>query len=840
VGAIKTEKLANGNIGLEITYGGLEAPFGGIDSSMPPAYIDPKCAVTMDGILVVDNKLVASSFQLLTVPTLWNGVEGVILLAFGTFYNSLLGQLNYVFGYIATPFGVPETSPTGVNYVFYITSWNPSNISEFWNDTLKLTLFDSLVIEQQASITLDLIPTNYTFEANPGTGAVFQFNYTSVPGAPTVQVGGYADVTYWVTLSNIGTGYQAGAQYSIIQGPSTTPAGPEPYNTVSALVNVTSVNGSGGITGFTIMGTASFWNTSAPANFTLPLGSDTSAVVALTITNPYSNNSYGIGVPYTYTYGVLATDTVGSIVAALVTIINNINSNPLNSIGITASASEDGTQIIITPNNSTAAYEGVNGNSITVLDVSANSYPSEAPPFYFSNRIARNLEGGISSTLVEAPRSFNLAASVTNVGGTLYFANLGPIILKFSGTGLFTTSTLYNGMGVIRKFAGSLIGLRLIPQIGSSVKNQDMIFAWTAAEDLDEWDPVSSDGTVTGAGFEQLADIGDYLSGLIVTSGTAFILRAQGISYATATGNATLPFAVNHIGLGDTGEGAQVSSLVCQYDNTGAYVGNTDLFQISGSISSIGQKIKQLFFSTLLANEAFLASNVCYVYIVDEVPLIFFLVGNLIFSYNTKNNTWQTFSLDVSTDSLSYIGLGTFATLGLSSSSDEYNQSSQVLVFSTTEGQYYFFSFQEGVPNVNSSSNSPTVTFPVEEVAFGRDITVDALYLSLWASVLEDVTITFYISIQQNIAAAGEPAVYKATVIEYASLTLTEAQFNTLEGDPIELQLFASVNEGVGSVTGHSPQLQYQISGVSSSNINSIRFSKIAMYCSFDPSQRPV
>lgn len=38
MGAIKETKLANGNVGLEITYGGKEAPFGGVDSSAPPAY----------------------------------------------------------------------------------------------------------------------------------------------------------------------------------------------------------------------------------------------------------------------------------------------------------------------------------------------------------------------------------------------------------------------------------------------------------------------------------------------------------------------------------------------------------------------------------------------------------------------------------------------------------------------------------------------------------------------------------------------------------------------------------------------------------------------------------
>ena len=56
MGAIKTTELSNGNIGLEITYGGKEAPFGGVDTSAPPAYIDPRCFTNCDGVIVVDNQ----------------------------------------------------------------------------------------------------------------------------------------------------------------------------------------------------------------------------------------------------------------------------------------------------------------------------------------------------------------------------------------------------------------------------------------------------------------------------------------------------------------------------------------------------------------------------------------------------------------------------------------------------------------------------------------------------------------------------------------------------------------------------------------------------------------
>ena len=145
MGAIRETKLSNGNVQLEITYGGKEAPFGGVDTSAPPAYIDPRCFAAANGFLVVDNKLVATSLQPLSVPaTLWGGTAGVELLAFGTFYETGYGQLNYALGYMAVPFGTVGMSPTGVNYTFYMTTWNPSTPTVVLSNTeLELTLFDS-------------------------------------------------------------------------------------------------------------------------------------------------------------------------------------------------------------------------------------------------------------------------------------------------------------------------------------------------------------------------------------------------------------------------------------------------------------------------------------------------------------------------------------------------------------------------------------------------------------------------------------------------------------------------------------------------------------------------
>lgn len=230
MGFIKQEKLANGNIGLEITYGGLEAPFGGVDTSAPPAYIDPKCFTSSNGVLIVNNQIVPVAYQPMNTPVLWSATAGVSLIGFGTFYNSIWGQLNYALGYIATPFGVAGTSPTGVSYTFYITSWNPGNTAQFWNDTLKVSLYDSYTQAASASITLPCLASSAA-GAVAGSGATGSITAVNSMGNITAM-----------TMTG-GTGFGVGDAVQVV------PVGATPSD--YAWVYVTAVS-AGAISGITI------------------------------------------------------------------------------------------------------------------------------------------------------------------------------------------------------------------------------------------------------------------------------------------------------------------------------------------------------------------------------------------------------------------------------------------------------------------------------------------------------------------------------------------------------------------------------------------------------------
>jgi hypothetical protein len=414
-------------------------------------------------------------------------------------------------------------------------------------------------------------------------------------------------------------------------------------------------------------------------------------------------------------------------------------------------------------------------------------------------------------------------ASIASVGGTLYIGNIGPAIIKFSGHGEFVVSTTSQGVRVLRKFAGSLIGLGLVPTPGTIVDSVDMILAWSAANALDVWAPLNLAGNITGAGYEMLADIGDYLTGLIVTNATAFIVRSRGVSYATATGNATSPFTISHIELGDEGEGAQIKALVCQYGQMGCYVGNSDVYQLSNSFTAIGEKIKKQLFSTLLDNPYSLyGAAACAIYIIDEIPVVVFIVGTTFFIYNTVSRAWQTATLTIPAVDIQYLLAGVFATTNTTALVNLYNQDLLTVVVEVA-GKYSFYSYEAGIPSSQLSTSKPsTVIFPVEEVSFGRDVTIDALYVSVVAQLAEDVTLTF---------SFGD--------VLFGQLILKVADYTSMNVPPIESQVFP-LNSTPGAVTVRAPQLKVELSQTTSILSSQLSIAKIATFASYDSKQRPV
>jgi hypothetical protein len=419
--------------------------------------------------------------------------------------------------------------------------------------------------------------------------------------------------------------------------------------------------------------------------------------------------------------------------------------------------------------------------------------------------------------------------SFVSEGENLYMGGPGSVILQYTNA-VFSVLSQYVGANVLKKFGGSLIALGITPSPGTVIQSPEMVMAWSAANNFSTWNPTDSSGNVTGAGFEQLEDIEDILTGGFINSSTLIILRSKGTSYATLTGNGTEPFDVNHVDLAPEGEGCQSQLLSSQYGPIGFFVGNSNVYTFVQQAQTIGDKIKSLLFPLFQYNPdigpVLSASKAVAVNILNnETPVYAIYVYPYIFIFNPSNKTWtRTTAVDGGLENdTTNVYMEDFPVLNGGGSPFQ-RQSQLVIGFWESSGgsESYFFGLQEYVSNLSGLGvTNPTVIFPAEEISFGRDITIDGLLVSM----------------------AGTPGtVINFLVQDVLGNTLLSNSF-TLPGSASydTLATYQIYDDGSGQCarTGQAPQLSYNVNATTEAT-NQFRVAKIVMFGSFDPTQRPV
>lgn len=704
MGLIKTEKLANGNIGLEITYGGKEAPFGGIDASMPPQYIDPLCVVDADGFVIVNGQYVAVTFQPLaiTINLPASGFTAPQLAGFGSFYTEAQGWQNFAVINGDYTSGAGQASQ---NIAIYV--WPSSNTAT--PPVQTLTFRQAITISAGALATAQLV-------AGPGTPIIN-------PGLPI-------------------------ASYNVILTQGTTTETYGPYST---------------------------------------------------------------------------TDTQNAWITA---VVNAITALP--SVLVTAAVNADNISATLT--SKVAAYAS-NTIQVSLQQVTAGSafnFPGCTP------YIQSEFQGGKDSFTYPSGQA-PYPISWVQAGEGLYIGGPGTAIFQYVNQ-IFSILTQFVGVDVLRKFAGSLVGLGITPSPGTVLQNAEMMIAWSAAGNFSTWNPVDSSGNVTGAGFEQLADIGDALTGGFVNSSTIVMLRAQGVSYATATENASLPFDINHVDLASEGEGCQSPLLSSQYGPVGFYIGNSDVYEFVQNAKPIGEKIKSLLFSTLSPEvgsaTSLGSSKAVSVSLLGSEQVLFataLVKGTALFMYyyNPSNNSWTqqqfgTFNADS-------VYLDDFPLL--TSTTSPWPKQSQLVIGNgnISTRTVKFLVLTECISNTDSGMPPNTVSvllFPSEEVSFGRDITIDGLYIKMAGTAGQRVEFDI-------LDETG------ATVL-FSSFTFPVGASYTVLADYAINNFTVLSGEGISTATVKAPQLKIQVFNNGTGVKNQFRLAKATLFGSFDPQQRPV
>lgn len=110
---------------------------------------------------------------------------------------------------------------------------------------------------------------------------------------------------------------------------------------------------------------------------------------------------------------------------------------------------------------------------------------------------------------------------------------------------------------------------------------------WSGVNNIAQFDP-TVDAT---AGFQDLLDVGDNLTGFMTIGRTGYILREQGLTEMTPTNSGTAPFQFDHVWRGEKGIGCLHPYSSAVYGTFGCFVGQDDIYMLSGGgFNRIGGK----------------------------------------------------------------------------------------------------------------------------------------------------------------------------------------------------------------------------------------------------------
>jgi len=252
------------------------------------------------------------------------------------------------------------------------------------------------------------------------------------------------------------------------------------------------------------------------------------------------------------------------------------------------------------------------------------------------------LSTGLYSAAYPLPATAQSPTKWQVFSNRLFFVNGSQYVLYWDGTALTQATNLYGAKYIFE--LGSSICIANTTEAGGNFPQR---VRWAVAGTFNEWDP----GTFTGAGFEDLLECPDGISGVINTSPVAYIVRTNGITQMIPTGVGTSAFNFNHLwasqqGIGDI-FGTFAGSTVASYGPVGFIVAADDVYVITASsYDKIGSKVKNQLYAQLLVANLVLAW--IEPTLTQGVPYLRYRIGintntgNFnIWSYSTEINGWE-------------------------------------------------------------------------------------------------------------------------------------------------------------------------------------------------------
>lgn len=186
-----------------------------------------------------------------------------------------------------------------------------------------------------------------------------------------------------------------------------------------------------------------------------------------------------------------------------------------------------------------------------------------------------------------------------------------------------------------------LLMLNTVESVGGNFQQR---IRWSASGLPTVWDPNLN----IGAGFNDELDVPDSIFGALTVGTTAFILRQNGITEITSTGQGINPFAFNHLWASDRGIGNILPFGYAAYGPLGVFVSSDDIYNISlGGFKRIGGVARDAIYDDIYAATGSPVGSILPYYQLNYIYNHYKLAipqqkGVKIWNYSIEDDSWQS------------------------------------------------------------------------------------------------------------------------------------------------------------------------------------------------------
>lgn len=385
--------------------------------------------------------------------------------------------------------------------------------------------------------------------------------------------------------------------------------------------------------------------------------------------------------------------------------------------------------------------------------------------FYIAQDTGSNISGHIANTLADPSTNIGSVASLggivtapitwKSINNSTYLSAKGMCqILQIStSAGVTTLTELTNQLGCqfLGEFNGRLIALNIYQfQAGTPavINNFPFQIAWSAGgQQYSVWNVLDGSGNPTGAGFNNLPDVEDAITGALFIGPTVYIIRRKGMTEMTALSSGIQPFNFDHMWASHNGVGTVYPDSIAQYGPKGAFVADDDIYSIGlEGISVIGGAAKSGIYSDLLASNFNIQATMCALMINGEPSLCYLLSMQLdsntsttnyirTWIYDFSNQQWMKLTLPngingvQATQTLIDVVSLLLSNIIVATEPDDISPSSVLLALQGVNAvpKFYYIPINPFTGEDLGSSNQSFLKFPAERLQTFKDVTIDAI-----------------------------------------------------------------------------------------------------------------